>query len=123
MPAQQDPVMGLYHGYSSSESGWGDQVSSNFTKLGALAQLAVISRSLTSAPGTPVNGARYIVAAGATGIWAGKSGQIAIWRAATSAWEFYVPFDGMLCVVTGEGTWGTLTVYKGGSWSPGTALG
>ena len=40
--------------------------------LDALVQLAVESRALTEPPAIAVDGARYIVAAGATGDWAGQ---------------------------------------------------
>lgn len=123
MPASQDPIMGLYYGYFSSEDGWAEQMDYNLLKIGALANLSVISRSLTVPPGSPVNGARYIPAPGASGLWSGKDLKIAIWRTDETAWEFYNPIEGMLCVVTSEGTWGTQTVFKGGAWSPGVALG
>ena len=40
-------------------------------RLDLLTQLAVESRTLTAPPGSPTDGARYIVAGGATGAWSG----------------------------------------------------
>ena len=45
--------------------------------LDALVQLAVKSRDLAAPPADPAPGRRHIVAAGATGAWAGKDGQVA----------------------------------------------
>ena len=39
--------------------------------LDGLVQLSVLDRHLTAPPGSPADGDRYIVAAGATGDWAG----------------------------------------------------
>lgn len=48
----------------------------------------VISATLTAPPGTPGDGDRYIVPTGATGVWAGHSGSVAVWDANTNAWVF-----------------------------------
>lgn len=123
MAAVQEIISKLWYGWSSGEGGMKNQMDANWLRIGALMNISVISRSLTSAPASPSDGAAYIVAASASGIWSGKSTQIAVYRAALSAWEFYEPKDGWLAVVTSEGAWGTQTVYKSGSWSPGVALG
>ena len=39
--------------------------------LDAVVQLMVLDRNLAAAPASPADGARYIVAAAATGVWAG----------------------------------------------------
>ncbi len=48
--------------------------------LDALVQPAVLSRVLTTPPGTPAEGDRYIVAASATGAWVGQDGKVAAWQ-------------------------------------------
>lgn len=63
--------------------------------LDQVAQLTVISRASTP-PGTPANGAAYIITATATGAWAGKETQIAYWLTAVAAWQFIVPANGWL---------------------------
>lgn len=55
---------------------------------------SVITRTLTTPPGSPSSGDRYLIgldtsASAATGAWAGKDGQIAEWNG--SAWVFTVP--------------------------------
>jgi hypothetical protein len=59
--------------------------------LDVLAQAAVINATTTAPPGSPTNGQAWIVAASATGAWAGKDGQIAAWF---GGWRFLVPKEG-----------------------------
>ena len=47
--------------------------------LDGLIQLSVLDRNLATPPGSPAEGARYIVASGATGAWSGWAGDIALW--------------------------------------------
>lgn len=54
--------------------------------------LAVISMTLSSAPGAPATGDTYLVPTGATGIWATHVGAIAQWSG--SAWSYLTPPDG-----------------------------
>ena len=63
--------------------------------LDQTAQLTVVSRTNTP-PGSPANGAAYIVTATATGAWAGKETQIAYWLSSVAAWQFIVPANGWL---------------------------
>ncbi|QFR31729.1 DUF2793 domain-containing protein [Ancylobacter sp. TS-1] len=79
-------------------------------RLDALAQLCVRERSLTSPPADPVPGERYIVAAGATGDWAGHEGEVALHDA---GWRFLVPGAGWRAYVEAEGR--TLT-HDGIGW-------
>lgn len=79
--------------------------------LDAVVQLAVFDRDLTEPPVSPVDGSRYIVADGATGIWTGKEGQIAAFQ--DSAWAFYPPADGWLAWVLDENC---LLAWNGAAW-------
>ncbi len=81
------------------------------TKLDAQVQLSVLDRTLTAPPGSPADGARYLVAPGATGDWAGKDYNIAAYQ--DGAWAFYTPREGWLCWVADE----TLAlIYTGSAW-------
>jgi hypothetical protein len=122
MPAHQEGVSGLYFGWDSDESGIKNQLDANWQKVGTLLQISVISRVLTAPPGSPANGDCYIPATGATGVWTGKVGQLAVYRSELTAWEFYAPKNGWQAVIVNEGTWGTLSTYKSGAWSPGMAM-
>ena len=79
--------------------------------LDAVVQLSVLDRSLTSAPGTPAEGDRYIVAAGATGAWSGHDLEIAAWQ--DGAWAFYAPVEGWLAWVMDEAA---LLAFDGADW-------
>jgi hypothetical protein len=52
--------------------------------LDGLTQISVLDRDLATPPGSPAEGARYIVASGATGLWAGWDGDVAFY--AGGAW-------------------------------------
>jgi hypothetical protein len=80
-------------------------------KLDALIQLSAASQTLTVPPGSPAEGDRYIVAAGATGAWAGKTGNLALWT--NGAWAFYVPRAGWTCYIAATSN---LWAYSGSAW-------
>jgi len=91
--------------------------------LDQLAQGVIVDKDLATPPGSPANGAAYIVATGATGAWAGKDGQIAYWLTSVGVWSFVVPVNGWSFWVTDEakryelsgGVWGE---QSGGGGSP-----
>lgn len=93
--------------------------------LDGLVQLAVVTKGLSTPPGSPANGARYIVGASPTGTWVGKAAQIAQYYA--GAWYFHAPVEGWRAWVTDEAqiyvyTTGSWTVYSsGGGGAGGTA--
>ncbi len=68
--------------------------------LDIIVQLAVASRTLTVPPVAPAVGARYIVAAGAVGVWAGQANTIAVWSA--TGWVYVAPQAGWQAYVTAE---------------------
>lgn len=53
----------------------------------ALMQLAVVSVGDNAPPGSPANGARYVVGTAPTGAWAGRANQVAQWL--DGAWRFF----------------------------------
>lgn len=84
----------------------------------------VLSRALTTPPGSPAESDAYIIPAGATGVWSGKTNQIATYIG--GAWSYYVPiegcsspwvnnedklvtFDGTNWVISGGASGGTVT--------------
>jgi hypothetical protein len=87
------------------------------TLLDVLMQLAVESRTLVVPPGSPVEGACYIPAAGATGAWSGWDGQIAAFSG--GGWVRIAPVSGLKAWVKAE----RLTVtYEDNVWRDGIAL-
>ncbi len=79
--------------------------------LDVLVQLAVTARNISEPPASPSQGDRYIVAAGASGAWAGKVGQIALYE--NGAWQFFVASEGWTAWVTSEQV---LASYNGAVW-------
>ncbi len=79
--------------------------------LDLIVQLAVINRTLTTAPALPTLGDRHIVAAGATGPWAGQSGRIALFS--ETGWQFTDPLPGWRAHVLSEAQ---TAVFNGLAW-------
>lgn len=88
--------------------------------LSQLTQANVVDKDLTAPPGSPVDGAMYLVATSATGDWLGKDGQLAFWLASVAAWTFAVPVNGWRVWVTDEAEYYKL---KAGVWAIDTSGG
>lgn len=67
-------------------------VNEAFARLDAAAQLRVVSFTQVAPPSSAVDGAGYVVPAGASGAWAGKAGEIAIWS--NGGWIYLTPQAG-----------------------------
>jgi hypothetical protein len=65
--------------------------------LDAVVGCLVERRDLVSPPGTPAEGQCWIVPAGATQDWEGRTDQIAIWTA--GGWRFLAPPEGAIVFV------------------------
>lgn len=70
---------------------------------------AAISKVITAPPGGPAEGARYLIPAGATGAWAGKSDKVATWHLA--AWQYTTPLDGYIIPIRTDAN--KLQEYRG----------
>lgn len=117
MTQTADNNVGLNSGWLSGASGWKAGTDNNFILLGRLVQPNVISDSVAVPPGSPAAGDAYIVAAGASGAWATKVGQIAIWSGASlavPAWVFAAPLNGWETFVVSTGRWNS---YTGAAWA------
>ena len=55
--------------------------------IDALTQIRVVSVGDNSPPGSPTNGARYIVGTSPSGAWAGQANKMARWL--DGAWSFF----------------------------------
>ncbi len=80
-------------------------------QLDLIVQLAVINRTLTTAPALPSVGDRHIVAAGATGPWAGQASRIALYS--ETGWQFTQALPGWRAHVLAEGQ---TAVFDGLAW-------
>lgn len=75
-------------------------------------QQAVLDKDLSTPPGSPVKGDRYIVGASPTGAWAGQANKIAWYDGAV--WVFDAPAAGWTAWVADEGK---PYAYSGGAWA------
>lgn len=91
-------------------------VNEAFTRLDALTQMTLSSRSQVVPPGAPGEGAAYAVPAGATDLWSGQDGQVAIF--ANGGWVFLAPRIGWRAWVEDEGVSAT---FDGADWVVGAA--
>jgi hypothetical protein len=81
--------------------------------LDGMVQIGVVSRVVTTPPGSPVEGDRYIVASGATGVWAGWDLNVAFWT--DGAWLRLVPRRGWVAWSVADSA---LYVWNGTAWTP-----
>ncbi len=79
--------------------------------LDAVVHLSVLDRDLTAPPASPVDGDRYIVASGATGLWAGWDLNVTTW--VDGVWMRLVPRPGWLAWIADEAT---CAVWTGTIW-------
>jgi hypothetical protein len=108
----------LKYGWTLGESGWNADMDGNLLAIARFGvHLSILDRDLATPPTSPASGATYIVAASATGAWAGKSGQVALWNG--SAWIFAAPRIGWIAYIEDEAK---LSAYKSGGWSAGIAI-
>ena len=79
--------------------------------LDAIVQLSVTSKQVGEPPPEPADGERYIIADGATGIWAGRDGLVAAYQ--DGAWAFHAPGSGWQAWLQDEAR---LEVFDGAEW-------
>ncbi|MDQ7812826.1 DUF2793 domain-containing protein, partial [Brevundimonas sp.] len=85
------------------------------TRLDAVVQTAVVSRTAPAQPAAPVDGALYILPAGATGAaWTGLP-EGALLRAEAGGWSVVEVAEGLIALVLDAGE---LVVRDGGAWVP-----
>lgn len=110
MPEYIAPNLSTRWGWDIGEDGWGPDMNLNLLVFDSLIQGAVISRTITAPPGA-AQGAIYIIPVGATGEWAGKTGQVAIML--PLGWVYFVPHVGWRFWVIAENLF---VRYTGSSW-------
>lgn len=111
MAVEKTPSLGLNFGWVDGDSNWGGAVNWNWILLDAVAVPFSKSATVTAPPASPVEGDRYIVPTGATGVWAAHVGRIAYF--ASSQWVYYQPNRGWY-----QRLWDTrqTVVWDGSAW-------
>ena len=116
MAASTDPNLGLYHSWALDEDNWNTGMDANLKTLGALMLPSVVNASTGAQPGSPSEGARYIIPTSHTWPSPATANQIAVY--ANSAWRYYTPKKGW--VVTDEsvaiGMAGCRKEFNGTAW-------
>jgi hypothetical protein len=101
MALSNGPNLGLLVNGTKGEEHY-DALMAMWRGLDTLVQPKILDKDLTAPPGSPTDGATYIVGASATGAWAGHDKSIARWSAIPAAWEFYPPKNGWLVYAVDE---------------------
>ena len=86
-------------------------VNDALAQIDTLFNLAVTQADLTTPPGSPAELSKYIVAATATGAWAGEENNIALYI--NAAWVFVEPEEGWRCY---DRDTNQLLTYSGSAW-------
>ncbi|MFT3809256.1 MAG: DUF2793 domain-containing protein [Micropepsaceae bacterium] len=92
-------------------------VNAALRQIDAATQLSVTNASLSAPPSGAVEGAKYIVGAAPSGLWAGHAGDIAIRRG--GGWAFVTPGSGWLAFDRAEQRF---LYWSGAIWSAGAGL-
>lgn len=100
MAKSTDARIGVTRGFSLGESGASvaDALNKNARLMSVLLQMTVINHAATTPPTTPVDGDAYIIATGATGVWASHVNHIAAWDASIGSsgdWFYIIPANGL----------------------------
>ncbi len=81
--------------------------------LDSAIQIAVLDTTRMAPPGDPAEGDRHLVAAGASGAWAGRTHAIATWQ--DGVWMFMAPKDGWCVWSVADDA---MVVFDGNGWRP-----
>lgn len=101
MPGAARPNLGAISGWANQEGGWGVDMNANLNRLDSLVMASIKDKDLTSPPGSPTDGDRYIVGPSASGAWSTHDGKVAVRDA--GAWVFYSPKKGWRTYIEDEG--------------------
>jgi len=115
MTLKSGPNLGLLVNGNLGEEHYAELMR-QFRGFDLLIQPRVLDKDLSAPPGSPADGAAYIVGGNPTGAWSGKAGNLARWSAdlTTPAWEFFVPKEGWSTWVDDEDA---RYQYVGNAWS------
>lgn len=116
MPGTTGPNLGLTWGYSPGDTGWGlNGFNPGFALLDTVVQMKVSDIAANTPPVSPGNGDRLVVGGSPTGVFAGHSLAVAVYRSLVSAWTFYAPQAGWL---TANDVTGLFHFFNGVAWVP-----
>jgi hypothetical protein len=108
----------------ASSQEYKEQIANELFRLISIGSAPILSRTLTTPPSPQNIDSYYIVPAGATGAWAGKTNQIAypvigLSGLPTGTWKFWQPFTGLTVFsVSGE-----TIFFNGTNWQTASVTG
>lgn len=105
------PNLGITYLDTDGQDGAETAINDVIIAIDALLHLAIEDRDLSTPPGSPSNGQRWLVKATGTGDWAGHDGEIAGYY---DGWRFWSPQEGFDMWVKDENK---KLIYDGSSWS------
>lgn len=106
------PILGLAE-LAAAQSQPNVPVNAALRTLEVLAQLTVTAIA-NDPPGSPADGARYIVGSAPTGVWVGHANAVAYY---SSGWLFAMPDSGWLAYVKALGQTWRYTAGSPGAWA------
>ena len=93
------PVFGIFGGQTNDgESQWRQATNQALAKIDATISLSVTNMNQLVVPQYPTLGDRYIIGSGASGVFAGKANQIAVYGYSANGvaqWNYYTPINGL----------------------------
>lgn len=106
-------------------------VNEALAQIDQLLQAAALDKDLATPPGSPADGALYIVAASPSGAWTGHATHLAYWLSSVGSWTFVTPLEGWLVHVNDEdqfykfdgSSWVIFSAAGGGMTNPMTTAG
>jgi len=112
MPRQETARFRFSQGWLRGEDWWGDPVSANFIMLDMLVNPMIESMTESAPPpGAVQMGDMFIVAAGGSGDWLNRDGQLAL--RAEDKWIFATPLEGVRARLRNPAGW---IWFNGASW-------
>lgn len=116
MTASIRPNLGLQSGWSLDEDGWDIGMEADLRQLDTVVMGSIKDKDLTTPPGSPTDGDRYLVPAGATGAWTGKANNLTVWQGQSIGWTFFQPKIGWRVYVEDEKSFYTYTSVNLDGW-------
>lgn len=112
MAATVEPNLSLTVAYALGEDNWHVGITAGLKKLGAVVHLSVTNLTTSAQPGSPTEGARYVIPAVHTWPSPAAANQVAVY--ANGAWSYYTPKTGWLLHNEADGT---ICRFTGSAWT------
>lgn len=100
------PVFSIFGGQTNDgESQWRQATNQALSKIDATISLSVLQVEQITVPATPTLGDRYLIGTGASGVFAGRANQLAVYGYSangTQQWNYYSPINGLVAYNLGD---------------------